>query len=171
MRKKIAIVAALLVIAGAGIAAAHMKRQTPEQRAERLVARVTQKLSLDATQKEQLGKIVAEFQPVVQQLRTAREETQAKLAAQLKAGTIDAEAMKAAVHGNLATLQKSADQLVDRLAAFQATLTPAQKTEVAEKFAKLDNWRGGEGCRCGGRHGGKHGQRHDEMNDEKHDQK
>jgi predicted PurR-regulated permease PerM len=38
--------------------------------AERLVARVTRELSLDAAQKEQLGKIVAEFQPVVQQLRS-----------------------------------------------------------------------------------------------------
>jgi Spy/CpxP family protein refolding chaperone len=162
MRKKIAIAVALLVIAGAGVAAAHLKRETPEQRAERLVARVTTELSLDAAQKEQLGKIIAEFQPVVRQLRTAREETRAKLGAQLKAGTIDAEAMKSAVHGNLATLQQSADQLIDRLAAFQATLTPAQKTEVAEKFAKLDNWRGGEGCRGGGKHGGRHGERHDE---------
>ena len=159
MRKKIAIVAALLVIAGAGIAAAHMKRQTPEQRAERLVARVTKELSLDAAQKEQFGKIVADFQPVVQQLRTARDETRAKLGAQLKAGAIDAEAMKSAVHGNLATLQKSADLLIDRLAAFQATLTPEQKTKVAEKFEKLDNWRGGEGCRGGGKHNERHDQK------------
>jgi len=159
MRKKIAIAAALLFIAGAGVAVAHMKRETPEQRAERLVARVTKELSLDAAQKEQFGKIVAEFQPVVQQLRTAREETRAKLVAQLKAGAIDAEAMKSAVHGNLATLQNSADLLIDRLTAFQATLNPAQKTKVAEKFEKLDNWRGGEGCRGGGKHGGKHDQK------------
>jgi Spy/CpxP family protein refolding chaperone len=163
MRKKIALAAALLVIAGAGVAVAHMRRGTPEQRAERLVARVTKELSLDTAQREQLGKIVAEFKPVVQQLRTAREETRAKLGAQLKAGAIDAESLKSEVHGNLATLQKSADQLIDRLAAFQATLTPAQKTEVAEKFAKLDNWRGGEGCRGGG----KHGQGHERKRDEK----
>ncbi len=153
MRKRIAIAAALLVIAGAGVAAAHGKRTTPEQRAERIVARVAKELSLDAGQKEQFGKLVAEFQPVVQQLRAAREETRAKLGAQLKAGAIDAEALKAATHANLATLQKSADLFIERLAAFHATLTPAQKTNVAEKFEKLDDWRGGEGCRGGGRHG------------------
>jgi len=167
MRKKIAIAAALLVIAGAGVAAAHMKRATPEQRAERIVARVTKELSLDAAQKEQFGKLVAEFQPVVQQLRTAREETRAKLGVQLKGGTVDAEALKSAMHANLATLQKSADLLIDRLAAFHATLTPAQKTTVAEKFAQLgDRW-GGEGGACGGKHGG----RHCEKRDEKHDGK
>ena len=162
MRKRIVIAAALLVVAAAGVAVAHGKRATPEQRAERLVARVTKELALDAAQKEQFGKIVAEFQPVVEQLRTAREETRAKLGVQLKAGTVDAEILKSALHANLATLQKSADQLIERLAAFHATLTPAQKTKVAEKFAKFDD-RHSEGCKGGG----KHGERHDERDERK----
>ena len=161
MRRRIVIGAALLVIAGAGIAVAHGKRATPEQRAERIVARVAKELSLDAGQKEQFGKIVAEFQPVVVQLRAAREETRAKLGVQLKAGTIDAEALKSATHANLAALQKSADQFIERLAAFHATLTPVQKTKVAEKFVKLDQWRGGEECEGRGKHGGKHEEKHD----------
>ena len=151
MRRRIAIVVALFVVAGAGVALAHGKRATPEQRAERLVARVTKELSLDAGQKEQFGRIVAEFQPVRQQLRTAREETRANLGTQLKAGTIDAEALKSATHANLATLQKSADQFIERLTAFHAALTPAQKAKVAEKFEKLDDWRN-EGCKGGGKH-------------------
>ena len=170
MRKKIAVAVALLVVAGAGVAAAHMKRATPEQRAERLVARVTKELALDATQKEQFGKLVAEFQPVVLQLQAAREETRAKVGIQLKAGTVDAEALKSAMHANLATLQKSADQLIDRLAAFHATLTPAQKTKVAERFEKLADWRG-DGFMGGHRHGGRHGEKHGEKPDEKHEQK
>jgi Spy/CpxP family protein refolding chaperone len=170
MKKRIAIAAALLVIAGAGAAAAHMKRATPEQRAERLVARVGKELSLDAAQKEQFGRLVAEFQPVVQQLRAAREETRAKLGVQLKAGTVDAEALKSALHANLATLQKSADQLIDRLAAFHATLTPAQKSTVSEKFEKLANWRDG-GCRGDGKHGERHGGRHGDTPDEKLEKK
>jgi Spy/CpxP family protein refolding chaperone len=164
MRKKIFIAAAVLVVAGAGLAAAHGGRATPEQRAERLVERATKELSLDAAQKEQFTKLVAEFRPVVEQLRAAREETRGKLGTQLKAGAVDAEAMKAAVRGNLAGLQKSADQLIDRVAVFYATLTPAQKAKVAETFQKLDDWRGGEGrggcgeCDGGGRHGrGRHG--------------
>jgi len=171
MRKRIVIAAALLVIAGAGVAVAHSKRATPEQRAERLVERVTKELSLDAGQKEEFAKLVAEFQPVVQQLRTAREETRTKLGAQLKAGTIDAAALKEATHANLATLQKSADLFIERLAAFHAKLTPAQKTKVAEKFEKLANWRGGEGCRGDGKRGGRHGEKNDGKNCEKHDQK
>ena len=165
MRKRIIIAAALLVIAGAGVAAAHMKRATPEQRAERIVARVTKELALDAGQKEEFGKLVAEFQPVVQQMRTAREETRAKLGAQLKAGTVEAEALKSAMHANLATLQKSADLLIERLTAFHAKLTPAQKTKVAEKFEKLDDWRGGEGCKGGEKRGRRHGQKQDEKHD------
>lgn len=152
MRKRIAIAATLIVIAGAGVAVANGKRATPEQRTERLVARVTKELVLDAGQKEQLGKLVAEFQPVVQQLRTAREETRAKLVVQLKASAFDAEALKSATHANLAALQKSADQFIERLAAFYATLTPAQKAKVAEKFEKLDDWHGGEWCKDGGKH-------------------
>ena len=158
MRKRIAAAAALLVVAAAGVAVAHGKRPTPEQRAERLVARVTKELSLDAAQKEQFGKIVAEFQPVVEQLRTARVETRSKLGVQLKAGTIDAEILKSAMHANLATLQKSADQFIERLAAFHATLTPAQKTRVAEKFEKFGAWRG-EGCKGCGEHGRSHDKR------------
>jgi len=159
MRKRIAIAAALLVIAGAGVAVAHSKRATPEQRAERLVARVTKELSLDAGQKEQFGKLVAEFQPMVQQLRTARGETRAKLGVQLEAGTFDADALKSATHDNLATLQKSADLFIERLAGFYAALTPAQKTKVAEKFEKMDDWRGGAGCKGGGKHGRQHDKR------------
>ena len=159
MRKRIVIAAALLIIAGAGVAVAHSKRATPEQRAERIVARVTRELSLDAGQKEQFGKLVAEFQPVVQQLRAARGETRANLGAQLKAGTVDTEALKSATHANLATLQKSADLFIERLATFHATLTPAQKTKVAEKFEKMDDWRGGEGCKGGGEHGRQHDKR------------
>jgi len=151
MRKSIVIAAALLVIAGAGVAVAHGKKATPEQRAERLVARVSKELKLDAAQKEQFGKLVAEFQPVVQQLRAAREETREKLGTQLKASAFDAEGLKTAVHANLSTLQKSADQFIDRFAGFYATLTPAQKTKVAETLAKLDHWRDKE-CRGGGRH-------------------
>ena len=170
MRKRIAIAAALLVVAGAGVAAAHMKRETPEERAERLVARVTKELSLDAVQKDQFGKIVAEFQPVVQKLRAAREETRAKLGVQLKAGAIDVEALKSATHANLASLQSSADQLIERLAVFHATLTPAQKTKVAEKFQKLDDWRH-EGCRDGCRHGEKGDERHEDRHEEHHGEK
>ena len=172
MKKRIAIAAALLVIAGAGVAAAHMKRATPEQRAERLVERVTKELSLDAAQKETFAKLVAEFQPVVQKLRTAREDTRAKLGVQLKAGTVDTEALKSAVHANLATLQTSADLFIERLAAFHATLTPAQKAKVAEKFGKMDDRRGG--CckdRDGGHRGGHRGEKQDEKRDEKHDAK
>lgn len=47
MRQRIAVVAALLVIAGAGIAAAHIKRGTPEQRAGRIVDRISSELALD----------------------------------------------------------------------------------------------------------------------------
>jgi Spy/CpxP family protein refolding chaperone len=167
MRKRIAIAAALLVIAGAGVAVANSKRATPEQRAERLVARVSKELALDAGQKEQFGKLVAEFQPVVEQLRTAREETRAKLGSQLKAGTVDAEALKSATHANLATLQKSADLFIERLATFHATLTPAQKTKVAEKFEKLDHGRGGAWCKGDEKHGQRHGERHGEKDDRK----
>lgn len=159
MRTKIAVAAALLVIAGAGVAVAHGKRATPEQRAERLVARVSKELALDAGQKEQFGKLVAESQPVVRQLRSAHEESRAKLGTQLKASAVDAEALKSATHANLDTLQKSADLFIDRMAAFYATLSPAQKTHVAEKFEKLDNWRGGQGCVGDGRHGGRHDRR------------
>jgi len=171
MRKKIVIVAALLVVAAAGVAVAHSKRATPEERAERLVTRVAKELALDAGQKEQFGRLVAEFQPVVQQLRTAREETRAKLGAQLKAGTVDADGLKSATHANLGTLQQSADQFIERLAAFHATLTPAQKTKVAEKFEKLDHGRGGGWCRGGGQHGEQHGERHDERHGDKDERK
>jgi Skp family chaperone for outer membrane proteins len=161
MRKRIAVAAALLVIAGAGVAAAHMKRGTPEQHAERLVERVTKELSLDAGQQERFGKLLAEFQPVAEQLRTAREATRANLGVQLKAGAIDAEALKSATHANLAALQTSADQFIERLAAFYATLNPSQKTKVAETFEKFEDWRGDEGCRGGRRHRGRHEEKHE----------
>lgn len=161
MSKRIAVAVALLVIAGAGVAVAHGKRATPEQRVERLVARVTRELALDAGQKEQLGKLVAEFQPVVQQLHTSREATREKLGIQLEAGEVDTEALKSAMHDNLGALQKSADLFIERLAAFHATLTPAQKTKVAEKFEKLADWRDGEGCMDGGKHGRSHDRKRD----------
>jgi Spy/CpxP family protein refolding chaperone len=157
MKKGIAIAAALLVVAVAGVAAAHMRRGGPEDRAGRIVARVAEELSLDAGQKEELGKLVAGFQPVAQEFRSVRRETRAKVAAQLKAGAFDAEAVKAAAHANLAALEKSADQFIERFAAFQARLTPEQKAKVAEKLEKSDDWRDGR-CEERGRGGRPHDQ-------------
>ena len=158
MRRRIAIAAALLVIAGAGAAARPRQAGHPgtarrAPRGARHQGACPRRRAEGAVRQARRG-VPARGQ----QLRTAREETRAKLGTQLKAGTIDAEALKSATHANLATLQKSADQFIDRLAAFHATLTPAQKTKVAEKFEKLDDWRGDEGC---GGDGERHGENHD----------
>jgi Spy/CpxP family protein refolding chaperone len=126
------VVMALLAL----VAACGHRPCTPEQRAERMVAHLTKKLDLSATQQQKLEGIKQEFLAKLAAGRAVHEEVHNELIAQLKKEQPDKQALDAVV----AKCQQHANEMIAffgaKLSEFHAILTPEQRAKLVQIIAE-----------------------------------
>jgi periplasmic protein CpxP/Spy len=109
---------------------------TPEQRAERMVAHLTRKLDLSATQQQKLEGIKQEFLAKLAAGRALHDEAHNELIAQLQKDQPDKQAIDAVV----AKCQQQANETIalfgTKLVEFHAVLTPEQRARLVKIMAE-----------------------------------
>ena len=138
-RTKIAIVAAVTLVAGAGFlgARAHGPRHADPERIQAMVSRhldrVLDKLDATEEQREQItairARVFAEVLPVMQQHRV---DKQAAVATLLGEGEVDAEALRAKLDGHLDAHRKLASTVLDAVLEVREVLTAEQRAQIRE---------------------------------------
>lgn len=144
------ITAVVLSIGVVGGAAAYGKHRfaDPEARAEFVIERISDKLSLDATQEQALTVLKDELlakRSTMKDLKPAREDLQALI----EADTLDQAALLAMVTEKTQAVNAAAPDIVSALGGFLDTLNSEQKSQILT-FMDEHRERGG---RFGGRHG------------------
>ncbi len=110
MKKKIAAtLAGIGMVIGATLLFTGCHHRSPEEFSEKVVQMLSEKLSLDQGQKDQLRAISTELLAKARELRQNRET----------------------IHAKRADMDSLIDLAIDRFAEFHATLTPEQRTRLS----------------------------------------
>lgn len=110
-------------------------------RAEWMTEKIVSELELDEAQKKQLNSFRDELKEKRQELRNSRSTIEEELIAQLRNEKIDQEHLKEVIAKEEVKLNEMVSTFVTQLAAFHDSLTPEQRTKLAEMLKKWDNHR------------------------------
>ena len=106
--------------------------RTPEEKADRFIERIADRLELDAEQKRHLTGLRTELMDRREKMKSGREAFRTELIAQVKSDTFDSSRLDAMIDDKLAAAEEIAAIVTRRLADFHATLRPEQKAELVE---------------------------------------
>ena len=118
--------------------AAGCYRKTPEQRAERIVNGITEKLDLDEAQKSKLNSMKEEFLAKAPAMKKAREETFDEMIGLMRGPSIDQGRIDELIRKNRAQADDLIGYLFNNFAEFHAMLTPEQREKAARE---MERWR------------------------------
>ena len=110
--------------------------KTPEQRADRIVGRIAEKLDLTDAQKAKLDSIKDEFMAKLPAMRKNREETFDAVIALMKSPQLDQTQMTALVDKNKAQADEFITFIFAKFGEFHDMLTPAQREKAAQELEK-----------------------------------
>ena len=125
-----------ILVGSASTAMASWWKQTPAEKAEKLVAHVTDELKLT---EDQQGKLTALSKEVLAQTKTFREQRAGHmdlLIDQVKSGQINKGLIKEELAQKHQQFGQVADLVIDRLADLYETLSPEQRTLLVERLEK-----------------------------------
>lgn len=145
-KKMIAALAGVGMVIGAALLFTGCHHRSPEEFSEKAVQKLSEKLSLDQGQKDQLKAISAELLAKAKELRQQRETIRATFQRQLQSDRIDTSSLKEIVRAKRADMDSLIDLSIDRFAAFHATLSPEQRTRLSEL---VNEWASKGPRRCG----------------------
>ena len=116
------------------------RRHSHGHKAEFMVDYISETLDLNESQQAQLDQIKDELMAKAQQMHADKESMHAELVAQLRSEEIDQMRVKAVVAEHRTQMDEIIDLIVDRLAEFHRTLTPAQKEKLISKIETFKKW-------------------------------
>jgi Spy/CpxP family protein refolding chaperone len=116
------------------------RRHSHGHKAEFMVDYISETLDLNESQQTQLDQIKDELMAKAQQMHADKESMHAELVAQLRSEEIDQIRVKAVVAEHRTQMDEIIDLIVDRLAEFHRTLTPAQKEKLISKIETFKKW-------------------------------
>ncbi len=111
--------------------------RTPEQRAERVVNHIAEKLNLNEAQKTKLNVIKDEFMARGPAMRKAREETFNEMVSLMRSQNIDQDKMNALVEKNKAQAEDFIKFVSAKYVEFHDMLTPEQREKAAKE---MEEW-------------------------------
>ncbi len=112
--------------------------RTPEQRAEHMVSRISEKLDLNETQKAKLNAIKDEFMAKAPAMRKAREETFDEMISLMRSPKIDQDKVNALVIKNKAQADELIGFVSSKYVEFHDMLTPEQREKAAKE---MESWK------------------------------
>lgn len=124
-----------LAITATVMACGHHHR-APEERANYMVEKVSEELSLNETQVAQLEKLKMEFLGLRQEFRSKREQTHATIEELLAQPTLDQQRVLQLVRNHTDSINEKAPAVVSSVAAFYDSLSAEQQAEIREKMAE-----------------------------------
>ncbi len=140
----------LIATLGVAIGVTYHHFYGPEHRAEWIVKRISSKLDLDTTQSAKLQAVIDTVNSLRQDKFKSHEQVLDQIRNSIKSDTLDKQLLLGMVNEHADTVKQLAPAVIDKLAEFHASLTPAQREKLADH---LDRFRhGGKFC---GRHGHK----------------
>ena len=107
-------------------------RGTPEERGERIVQKVTEKLELTETQQTRLSEVKNEFLEMRKTMQSNREQTQTDIQAMLKQPTLDRNKANSIVNQHIETIHSRSPVIIDAIGNFYDSLDDAQRAELRE---------------------------------------
>jgi Spy/CpxP family protein refolding chaperone len=116
------------------------RRHSHGHKAEFMVDYISETLDLNESQQVQLDQIKDELMAKAQLMHADKESMHAELVAQLRSEEIDQMRVKAVIAEHRAQMDEIVDLIVDRLAEFHKTLTPAQKEKLIAKIETFKKW-------------------------------
>lgn len=133
--------AVLAVTAGALLLAGCHRRHcgwhaSPEEKADKVAGRIARALDLNADQKARLDAIKADILSRKADFRSLKEGFHEEALAQVRAGSVDAEALNRSLEGREAKARELRAFLVAKFAEFHAILDPAQREKLAARIEK-----------------------------------
>ncbi len=138
------ILVVLVLISAAGGAAYYCFGGGPEARADRVVARIGDRLDLDADQRLRLDRLKAEIMGLRAEARAGRADTLDQLVAILLAPRLDQAELLDMLEQRTRTVRERAPAVLETVASFTDSLTPAQKSEIGDLIAShRPRWGGG----------------------------
>ena len=118
-------------------------RGTAEERGERMVQKVTEKLELTETQQARLSEVKNEFLEMRKTMRSNREQTQTDIQAMLKQPTLDRNKANSIVNQHIETIHSRSPAIIDAIGNFYDSLDDAQRAELREFIEdKMENHHG-----------------------------
>ncbi len=113
-------------------------QRSPEQRAERIVNHISEKLDLNEAQKAKLNAIKDEFMAKAPAMKKSREETFNEVIALMRSPKIEPEKVTALVEKNKAQADDVIGFILTKFVEFHDMLTPEQREKAA---VELEKWR------------------------------
>lgn len=98
------------------------------------------KLDLSEEQQALLEDVRTEMKKIREQNHEQRQQGKAELIGLIEADTLDTSAAMNLFNKRQAIIATHAPQVLDKIAAFHATLTPEQKEIIIEKLNKMDKY-------------------------------
>lgn len=112
------------------------KPKTPEERADRIVKFIDNKLDLTEDQKKVLNKVKIDILAKKDEVKALRDEIRSEVKKQLLSDEIDTKYVKKHIQSKQAKIESLKFFMVDKFAEFHKVLTPEQKKELVEKLEK-----------------------------------
>jgi len=131
----------IVFVACCALAAWGCRRCAPEKRREWMLQKLTRDLELTESQQGQLDQHKTELLVKAREVWAAHPNTFDELGLQLRKDTFDQGRIQDIMSQNAARRQELSALLIASLAEFHRTLSPAQRTILANKIEKMNRWR------------------------------
>ena len=117
------------------------RKPAPDKFAEHVVSEITAELQLNAAQQQELNGIKSELLGKLAEMKKSRESVHDQVLADLEKDALDPVQLKKLAAPHRAEMQAVVDLMIDRGAAFHATLTPDQKKKLVQFLKEKDQCR------------------------------
>jgi len=134
-RSKIIIAAVSSIVLISGLAACGHHR-SPEERADYMMEKISDKLDLTAPQLSQLEQLKNELMNARQSMRTERDTLHNEVNELLSQPTLDQERTLKLVRDQTESINQKAPQIITAFAGFYDSLTPEQQAVILDKVQK-----------------------------------
>lgn len=119
-----------VVIVGGALTACGYTHHTPEQRAERLVEKLTDKLELNTLQQQKLSAVKDVFLSLGTHLHSERAQWRAQALTIVATESLDQTALNQLISERIAAVEQATPQVVAALGEFYDSLMPNQQATI-----------------------------------------
>ncbi len=135
-RNKIIIAAISSIVLVGGLAACGGHHHSPEERANYMLEKISDKLDLTAPQLNQLEQLKDELMNARQSMLAERDSVHTKVNELLSQPTLDQERALKLVRDQTESINQKAPQIITAFAGFYDSLTPEQQAVIRDKVQK-----------------------------------
>lgn len=112
-------------------------RRSPEEQAERIVKVISRQLDLNDEQRAKLEAVKVEIQAARVEWKESRADSLDTLIKQVKSKELDPTVLRSLVEQRRVEIDRLSPKVIAKIVEFHATLSDAQKEQVATKLAQF----------------------------------